>query len=227
MKTFWKSADRGIGFILFMCLILGACSTPSTRSEPARQSNIKSILVLPFRDVSTLYEPNISARCYLCGQVMTTGNVPDSAGPFMTAELVSLLEKSQAYTIISSDESQDILSGMSGTGNSAAAYLNLYVNAGKRAGADAVLIGHIFRFQERKGNRASVVSAASVAFDLHLIDVESGKIIWTANFDQTQQPLSDNLLELGSFIKRGASWVTAEELAQGGLENLLRRFPRS
>ncbi len=115
---------------------------------------------------------------------------------------------------------------MSGTDNDAEHYLNLYINAGKRAGADAVLIGHIFRFVDRKGNRASVESPASVAFDLHLIDVDSGKIVWTANFDQTQRPLSDNLLELGSFIKRGASWVTAEELAQGGLEDILRRFPQ-
>jgi hypothetical protein len=227
MKTSWKYTAGGMGFILFMCLILGACSTPAIHSEPARQvSNIKSILILPFHDVSKLYEQNINVRCYLCGQVMTTGYVPDSAVFFMTSELVSLMEKSQLYSILSSDGSQDILSGMSGTDNAAAHYLSLYVNAGKRAGADAVLIGHIFRFLERKGNRASVASPASVAFDLHLIDVDSGKIIWTANFDQTQRSLSENLLELGSFIKRGASWVTAEELAQGGLENMLRRFPQ-
>jgi hypothetical protein len=71
-----------------------------------------------------------------------------------------------------------------------------------------------------------VVSPASVAFDLHLIDVDSGEIIWTGNFDQTQRPLSENILELGSFFKRGASWVTAEELAKGGLEDILRRFPQ-
>ncbi|MDO9111805.1 MAG: hypothetical protein Q7U40_14185 [Desulfatirhabdiaceae bacterium] len=144
----------------------------------------------------------------------------------MTSQLVSLMENNQAYTIYSSAGSEDLLSGLSGTDNAASSHLNLYVNAGKRAGADAVLIGHIFRFKERKGNRASVETAASVAFDLHLIDVDSGRIVWTGNFDQTQRPLSENLLELGSFIKRGASWVTAEELALGGLEDMLRRFPQ-
>ena len=229
MKTSWKYAAPGMGFILFTCLMLGSCSnTRAIHSEPARQvSNIKSILILPFHDVSRLYESNINVRCYLCGQVMTTGYVPDSAGPFLTSGLVSLMEKQQGYTILSSDGSQDMLSGMmSGPDNEAAAYLNLYIGTGKRAGADAVLIGHIFRFQERKGNRASVESPASVSFDLHLIHVDSGRIVWTGNFDQTQRPLSENLLELGSFIKRGASWVTAEELAQGGLEDILRRFPQ-
>jgi hypothetical protein len=157
---------------------------------------------------------------------MTTGFVPESAGLFLTFQLVSLMENNQTYTIYSSDGSEDLLSGLSGTDNAASSHLNLYVSAGKRAGADAVLIGHIFRFKERKGNRASVETAASVAFDLHLIDVDSGKIVWTGNFDLTQRPLSENLLDLGSFIKRRASWVTAEELALGGLEDMLRRFPQ-
>jgi hypothetical protein len=227
MKTSWKNVAFGMGFILITCVMLGACRNPAIRPEPERQaSNIKSLLILPFRDVSLLYEQNINVRCYLCGQVMTTGFVPDSAGTFLTSELISLMEKKQTYTIISSDGSQDILSGMSGTDNDPEHYLNLYVKAGKRAETDAVIIGHIFRFVDRKGNRASVVSPASVAFDLHLIDVDSGKIIWTGNFDQTQHPLSENLLELSNFIKRGASWVTAEELAKGGLEDILRRFPQ-
>ncbi len=227
MRRSWKYAALGMGFLLFMTLMLGSCSTPAIHSEPSRHaSSIKSILILPFYDVSGLYVSNINVRCYLCGQVMTTGNVPDSASPFLTSELVSMMEKKQQYSIHSSDGSQDLLSGMSGTDNVATHYLNLYVRAGKLAGADAVLVGHIFRFIERKGNRASVESPASVAFDLHLIRVESGEIIWTANFDQTQRPLSENLMDLGRFFKRGASWITAEELAQGGLEDILGRFPK-
>jgi hypothetical protein len=229
MKTSWKYTARFRGFCLFACLmLLGACSTRAIHPEPVRQaSDIKSILILPFHDVSRLYESNIHVRCYLCGQVMTTGFVPDSAGFFLTSELILLMEKERSYTIYSSDGSQDLLSGMmSGPDNATSAYLSLYVDAGKRAGADAVLIGHIFRFVERKGNRASVESPASVAYDLHLIRVGSSEIIWTGHFDQTQRPLSENLLELGSFIKRGASWVTAEELAQGGLEDMMRRFPQ-
>jgi len=228
MKTSWKYTARFMGLCLFACLMLGACSTGAIHPEPARQApEIKRILILPFHDVSRLYESNIHVRCYLCGQVMATGFVPDSASPFLTSGLVSLMEKERAYTILSSEGSVDLLSGMmTGPDNAAAAYLNLYVQAGKRAGADAVLIGHIFRFVERKGNRASVESPASVAYDLHLIRVDGGDIIWTGHFDQTQRPLSENLLELGSFIKRGASWVTAEELAQGGLEDMMRRFPQ-
>jgi hypothetical protein len=230
MKISWKRALPGTGFILSMAMMLCACSTPAVRNESLRMtSDIRNILILPFHDVSRLYEPNINVRCYLCGQVMTTGFVPDSAGPFLTSELVSLMEKDGTYAILSSEGSTDLLSGMkpSGPDNMAVdQYLNLYIDTGKRAGADAVLIGHIFRFVERKGNRASVESPASVSFDLHLIHVGSGRIVWTGHFDQTQRPLSENVLEIGTFFKRGASWITAEELAQSGLENIVRSFPK-
>ena len=49
-------------------------------------------------------------------------------------------------------------------------------------------------------------------------------MIWNGHFEETQKPLSENVLDLGMFIKRKGSWVTADELAQGGLEDLLGRF---
>ncbi len=226
MQISWKTAGKGV--ILLMGLILSACTTPGPHSNtPMHTTGIKSILILPFVNVSVLYEQNLHVRCYLCGQVMMTGYVPDSAGPFLTSELIYQMEKIEDYTILSSEGSGDLIIGMiSETDNTEDRYRNLYVHAGKRAEADAVLVGHIFRFKERKGNRASVESPASVAFDLHLIDVESGRIVWTANFDETQRPLTDNVLEIATFLKRGASWVTAEELSQGGLESIMKRFPR-
>jgi len=42
--------------------------------------------------------------------------------------------------------------------------------------------------------------------------------------DETQRPLSENLFEIGSFIKRKGEWVAAEDLASSGLESMLRIF---
>lgn len=227
MKTSWKTAC--LYGVLLMGSILSACSTSGMHADHPTQhtTGVKTILILPFVNVSVLYEQNVHVRCYLCGQVMATGYVPDSAGPFLTSELIFQMEKNENFTFLSSEGSADLITGMmSGPDNAEDRYRNLYMQAGKRAGADAVLIGHIFRFNERKGNRASVESPASVAYDLHLIDVETGRILWSASFDETQRPLTDNILEIGTFMKRGASWVTAEELAQGGLETMLQRFPQ-
>lgn len=214
--------------VLLVGLVLSACSTSGTRpTPPIHTSNINTILVLPFVNVSGLYEQDAHARCYLSGQVMATGFVPDSASPFLTSELISQLEKIDGYTIISADGVQDMIAGMmSDNDKSADRFLKFYVQAGQRAEVDAVVVGHIFRFRERQGNRASVESPASVAFDLHLIDVASGRMLWSSGFDETQKPLTDNILEIGTFIKRGGGWATAEELSTSGLESLLQRFPR-
>ncbi len=36
-------------------------------------------------------------------------------------------------------------------------------------------------------------------------------------FDETQQPLSENVLRFFTFMKRKASWITAGELAREGV----------
>ena len=61
--------------------------------------------------------------------------------------------------------------------------------------------------------------------ELVLIRVEDGRVLWKKNFQETQQPLSDDLFKLESFLERGGKWVTAEELAQSGLKNVFKSFP--
>ena len=75
------------------------------------------------------------------------------------------------------------------------------------------------------GTEYAVSSPASVAFDLHLIRVKDGRVLWSGHFDETQRPLSDNLFHLGAFLQRKAKWVTAKEMAVSALENMLKTFP--
>jgi hypothetical protein len=84
-----------------------------------------------------------------------------------------------------------------------------------------VIVGYLFRFEDRVGSNYAASKPASVAFDLHLIDVSTGKIVWTGGFDETQQALSDNLFNLDLFIERGGTWVAADRMAEEGLEVLL------
>ena len=40
-------------------------------------------------------------------------------------------------------------------------------------------------------------------------------------FDETQQPLSENVFRLGTFLKRGGKWITVDQLAQEGVEKVV------
>ena len=79
----------------------------------------------------------------------------------------------------------------------------------------------------RKGSdlHIGVERPASVGFDIHLIRMRDGKMVWVGKFDETQKPLSENLLKIGSFLRRKASWLTAEELSIVGMDEMLKRLP--
>jgi hypothetical protein len=99
------------------------------------------------------------------------------------------------------------------------------VQLGKTLNMDFIFIGFVFRFEERIGSHIGAEKPASVGFDVHLIRLRDEKIVWTGKFDETQRPLSENILKIGSFFRRKASWLTAEELSSVGMDEMLKRFP--
>jgi hypothetical protein len=104
---------------------------------------------------------------------------------------------------------------------------DLWIETGRDLGADAVIVGHLYRFRERIGTQYSVEVPASVAFDIHLIGVRDGRLLWSGKFDETQQSLFEDLYQLGTFLSRRGRWITAQELAVSGLEGVLETFPAS
>ncbi len=96
---------------------------------------------------------------------------------------------------------------------------------GKELNADFVFVGFIFRFEERIGSSMGVEKPASVSFDLHLFRLKDGVEVWRGKFDETQRPLSENLLKIGSFFRRKAHWLTAEELASVGIDEIFEKLP--
>jgi hypothetical protein len=99
------------------------------------------------------------------------------------------------------------------------------IQLGKTLNMDFILVGVLFRFEERVGSAIGAAKPASVGFDVHLFRIRDGKMVWVGKFDETQKPLSENLLKIGSFVRRKASWLTATELASVGTDEMLRRLP--
>ena len=89
---------------------------------------------------------------------------------------------------------------------------------GEMVYADALIVGRVERYRERIGNEWGAKSPASVAFALNLIDVRRGDVIWSARFDETQKPLSENIFALGQVGERGIRWLSAEQLTHEGVK---------
>lgn len=216
--------------IVFMCiLLLSGCKSHVVAPEamPSTPFGIKKLLILPFKDISALYGENASVRCELCGRVFRTGRVEEGAGDILTEHLIALISSRKGFELIPTGYAQGVQSDLLAGKNIEMSDLSLVIETGRNLGADGVMVGHIYRYTERIGNRFSVDSPAAVSFDVDIVRVADGVVMWSGSFDETQHTLFEDLFGLGKFLQRKGGWVTAEELAISGLENMLKKLPES
>jgi hypothetical protein len=227
MKKLYINNNDFLRFLLLtVMIILSACGTENVVKErPTTLDGIKKILILPFEDMSVVYGENKDVRCPICGKIFTTGKVTKGAADMLTEHLFMLLNKRKDIELIPSGYAQGVMSDLLAGSKKEFNEKDLAIETGRTLHADAVLIGFLYRFQNRIGNEYSVDLPASVAFDIHLIRVKDGRVLWSGHFDETQRPLSENLFRLGTFLQRKARWITAKEMAFSGLEDMLKSFP--
>lgn len=87
--------------------------------------------------------------------------------------------------------------------------------------ADAALMGYVSMYQERVGSRLGANPAASVGFEVKVVAAD-GRVLWIGHYYERQRPLTEDFV---GFVKRYGMFVTAEELAEYGVEKLLKEFP--
>ena len=102
--------------------------------------------------------------------------------------------------------------------------LYLAREAGQQLQYDAVLVTEVERYQTRTGSAYAVDNPASVALSFKLLAIANSRVVWSADFDQTQQPLFENILSSRS-TGSGFRWLTAAELAEAGLAKKLNSCP--
>lgn len=91
----------------------------------------------------------------------------------------------------------------------------------KALNADAAIIGFVSMYQERVGSRLGASPAASVGFDVKVVAAD-GRVLWVGNYYERQRPLTEDFM---GFVQRLGMFVTAEELAEYGVDEMLKEFP--
>jgi hypothetical protein len=90
-----------------------------------------------------------------------------------------------------------------------------------RLKADAALVGQVLVFQERVGSRLGANPPASVGFEVKVV-ASDGIVLWIGNYYERQKPMTEDML---GFLQRWGAFVTADELAQYGVDEMLKTFP--
>lgn len=203
---------------IFLCLCLfSGCTSPSLRVKRP----VRSVAVIPFfikipsGEGRRFVEDPISGRMFLAGESAAnarrelTDLIYQKLAAFPQLELVPL-NKVERATKREDFERDPMASAL---------------KIGEVFGVDGVVLGWGFRYEERVGSAISVERPASVSFAIHLVGVKEGSILWSGLFQETQQPLSENILKLGSFLRRGGFWLKAKNLASVGMDEVLVSFP--
>lgn len=221
-----NSRVRNVGIIalavLWCAWSIGGCSSSSLTSPDSEGLTIfDHILVIPFQDVAAVYGTDQTVQGPLSGKVFVTGTVAPKAALFMTSEATRLLsQKMDPGSVIASRNVQPGMLSLSSE-HQRHHRINVLSEAGRKAGADAVLIGYVYGFEERVGGDYGADMPAKVSFELNLISVESQRLVWQNRFTETQKALNEDLFQLGKFMRRKGRWITAREMAANALHEMI------
>jgi hypothetical protein len=207
---------------------IGGCQG---RREPVRavpatvDTGIQRVVLLPFVNMYRVYGKNVSFTCPLCGNTYLIDEVAEGGDQFMTDELLRRLLRRSSFETVPPSQARGVRSALLQRSLPEVSELQLVLETGRALDADAVVMGRVYRFSELSGNQYTANNPASVTFDILLVRVPDGRLLWEQNYQETQKPLSDDLLQIKTFFKRSAKWLTARELATYGLDATMASFP--
>jgi hypothetical protein len=189
--------------------VVSGCSLLST-SEPEDSIRIDLVAVLPVREAP--------------GKGLEDDRpvLETHAGRAVTAQIYRFLAEQTLYRFVPDLTIEAIVEYLDRSDQ-----LEMAREVAAEVGADAVLFGTVYRFQERVGTPYAATRPASVSFDLGLYLVKTDEIVWRGQFDKTQEALSSNLLNAWMFWRAGPHWFSVRELTRLGVERLLQEIPET
>jgi len=199
----------GGGFVMGMLVLAAASCAPRPRAPavaPASRSAAATVAVLPFRVGGEL------DRDAAFAERRDIPPAPDDVGERMAVTLSQDLQRRGVGTV-------DPVVVLRATPPPGAARYDRELGArvARTVGAPFAVIGALTRFVERQGSAWGATTPATVWYQALLVDAASGTVLDRERFEYTQQPLSQNLLELPRFLRGGGRWVTRQEMLDGAL----------
>lgn len=208
-----------LGLVIFLLPVLCHPQEGGERIVPRQK-----VAVLPF----LLLNPEVQGERVVKGLwgdfFFRAGELPARSGPELTTIFHRQLNRLGRCEVIPLAQVQAVVENMD-PDIFRQDSIGVAAQIGRELGVYAVVIGGVYRFEQRQGSALGVESPASAAFDAHLVTVADKKVSWSGRFDETQHSLSENVLKISSFLRGGARWVTVERWAEIGVENILRTFP--
>jgi hypothetical protein len=188
--------------------ILGACSGKSGQTASQSGKDIQpltSVVILPTEAVQ--------------GDAANAGDLLKGAG-FVDPKIAELTREYGNVRVLTPGQVDDLMDE-DNTDNTSDVIAHLH----KVLHCDAVMMITVHRYRQRQGGDLAADSPASASFEIRLVDAKSKAVLWSADFDETQESLLSNILTFNKAQSRGFKWVTVETLISQGLQDRLADCP--
>lgn len=210
---------RAIAWIFLLFFLGSGCANTGLRVErPIRSAAVVPFFVkTPSEGARRFVEDPISGRLFVAGEIVPNARreltelIYQKLAGFPQLQLVPLREVERAMK--QKAFSRDPIPSAR--------------EMGEAFEIDGVVLGWVFRYEERIGSAIAVERPASVSFSIHLFGVKEDRILWRGVFQETQQPLSENILKFTAFLRTRGRWLRAKGLASVGMDEVLVSFPAS
>jgi len=138
---------------------------------------------------------------------------------FLNKAIPAELKRSEVKRVIETSEFSSIINEVSGGKR------GTIKEVGQKTGCNGVFVTTLSHFRERQGGELAVDSPASAAFEMQLLEADTGRNLCMMNFSETQSSLMENIFSYGKARSRGFKWITVQELAQQGLQEKMMECP--
>lgn len=202
---------KSFSIICFVFFALSACTTISDEDTrkigPFPEVSCAAVLpiVVPVTSSDTL---TAAAKKNLAG-----------GAAYLDSVMVDELGARPEFKIVTENQLDAIL------GDPWGGRLQQIRDIGQATGCGVVLETTLSKYRGRVGSTMSAEVPAAAAFSMELFGVESGLVLWTASYDESQKALFDDIFSFNKAQSRGFKWLSVQELSRDGLVSRLQEFP--
>ncbi len=231
-----------VKWLIGWCCVGLGCVPSKVQVQSAPQfdpSHISSVAVLPFQAIQTpqwgsgptrggIRDPESTPTQFRlpgADQVDMRESrkdlyvVPETAAHRITTKVVSALVSRSALRVIGPSETSAMVDEKNGEPEPSLKAMVREV--GTRLKVDGVLTGLVRTYREREGSKLGAKPAA-VGFVVYLVRPSDGTVLWTGEFFEEQKPLTQDVF---GFFEKGGGFITADELAELGVQKVMKAFP--
>lgn len=145
----------------------------------------------------------------------------------LDAMLLDLLRQDNPRTILGTDatrQCQELALSRVNVERGGVSGLQYWLQVGECTEADYLLVPQVLEWREREGGEWGVTEPGMVVLELTLLDIRNKGVAKRFQYDERQSSLSENLLQINTFFRRGAKWLPTKELIRDGLREGLREM---